>query len=81
MRQKKLAALTSFFFLQENVWPFCQATKKSGFNDEVTVYRGVRKAGFTVLPSDYSAQCVISQARITAAAYCFTLPLETCGFL
>ena len=27
------------FFLQENVWPFCQAAKKSGRNNEVTVFR------------------------------------------
>ena len=28
------------FFLQENVWSFCQAAKKSGLNNEVTVRRG-----------------------------------------
>ena len=34
------------FFFQENGWPFCQAAKKSGRNNEVAVRRG-----FTVLAS------------------------------
>ena len=42
MGQNKLAVLTGDhvnegFFLQENVWPFCWADKKSGLNNEVTV--------------------------------------------
>ena len=27
-----------YFFLQENVWPFCRAAKKSGRNNEVTIF-------------------------------------------
>jgi len=27
-------------FLQENVWLFCRETKKSGFNNEVTIRWG-----------------------------------------
>ena len=50
-RPKKLTVLTGDhinegFFLQENVWPFCQAAKKSGRNNEVALRRG-----FTVLAS------------------------------
>ena len=47
MGQKHLAVLTgdhinegSFFFLQENVWPFCRTVKKRGRNNEVAVRRG-----------------------------------------
>ena len=39
-------------FLQENVWPFCQAAKKSDHNNEVTVFVAVRR-GFTVLTKMY----------------------------
>ena len=28
--------INQFFFLQEIVWPFCRAAKKSGRNKEVT---------------------------------------------
>ena len=42
MGQKKLAVFTSDRinegFLQENVWPFSRAAKKSGCNNEVTVF-------------------------------------------
>ena len=42
MGQKKLAVFTSDLinegFLQENVWPFSRAAKKSGCNNEVTVF-------------------------------------------
>ena len=43
MSQKNLVVLTGdrinegFFFLQENVWSFSRAAKKSGRNNEVTV--------------------------------------------
>ena len=42
---KKLALLTGDrindgFFLQGNVWRFCQAAKNSGRNNEVAVRRG-----------------------------------------
>ena len=45
MGQNKLAVLTGDhinegFFLQENVWPFCWAEKKSGRITEVAVRRG-----------------------------------------
>ena len=44
MGQKNLAVLRGDRidegFLQENVWPFCQAAKKSGRNNEVVVRRG-----------------------------------------
>ena len=44
MDQKNLAVLrgdrTDEGFLQENLWPFCQAAKKSGRNNEVAVRRG-----------------------------------------
>ena len=37
-------------FLHENVWPFCQAAKKSGFNNEVTILLEVTvRQGFTVV--------------------------------
>ena len=42
MGQKKLAVFTSDCinecFLQENVWSFSRAAKKSGHNNEVTVF-------------------------------------------
>ena len=42
--KKKNGRINEVFFLQENVWSFCQAVKKSGRNNEVTVYyRGGRK--------------------------------------
>ena len=34
--KKKMAVLTRFL-LQESLWPFCRAAKKSGLNNEVTV--------------------------------------------
>ena len=44
MDQKNLAVLRGDRidegFLQENLWPFCQAAKKSGGNNEVAVRRG-----------------------------------------
>ena len=44
MDQKNLAVLRGDRidegFLQENLWPFCQAAKKSGRNNEVAVRRG-----------------------------------------
>ena len=44
MGQKNLAVLAGDLinegFLQENVWSFCWAAKKSGRNNEVAVRRG-----------------------------------------
>ena len=45
-----------FFFFQENGWPFCQAAKKSGRNNEVAVRRG-----FTVLASARVKDAFISE--------------------
>ena len=37
-------------FLHENVWPFCQAAKESGCNNEVTILLEVAvRQGFTVV--------------------------------
>ena len=36
-RPKKNWPYYEGFFLQENVWPFCQLAKKSGRNSKVTV--------------------------------------------
>ena len=36
------------FFLLENVWPFCQAAKQGGRNNEVTVLQSGIRRGFTV---------------------------------
>ena len=57
---KKLAAFTSDFinegFLQENVWPFSRAAKKSGRNNEVTVFNNevaVRRVPRYSVPGAY----------------------------
>jgi len=50
MSQKNLAILTgdriNKGFLQKNVWPFCQAAKKSGRNNKVTILLRWPWAGF-----------------------------------
>ena len=54
MGQKKLAVFTSDCinegFLQQNVWSFSRAAKKSGHNNEVTVFN-TEVAGSTVFCS------------------------------
>ena len=45
-----LGDLVNEGFLHENVSPFCQAAKKSGCNDEVTILLEVAvRQGFTVV--------------------------------
>ena len=69
--KKNLAVLKMVFFKKKLYGDFCQAVKKIGRNNEVTDFRGGRKAG--------SRDCMHDVACSTIINTCFLFLLRTEG--